>query len=564
LASGQIAPGRDKADEEGCRLESGQVKVPEFYKESYKQFAEGGWIAPARTPELGGMGLPLPLAMALSEVFIAADTSFVMYPGLTAAAGHLLEVFADPDLRDLVVPKMYGGEWGGTMCLTESQAGTALDGITTKAVPTEDPREFMITGEKIFISCGDHELTENIIHLVLARVPGDPMNTRGISLFLVPKHKFNEKGEITGFNDVHTTAIEHKMGIHGSCTCSLSFGDNDNCTGYLIGKRCKGLAAMFHMMNEARIACGIQGSAMANYAYQLALAYAKERKQSPDMTRKDLETAEWVNIIEHPDVRRNLMIAKAYSEGTRALLIQTSVFAEKSINHPDAEVREHNKDLLELLTPICKAYSTDKAFKVTELAIQVLGGYGYVKEYGIEQLMRDVKITSIYEGTNGVQALDLLGRKMRLKDGGLFLRWIQDANEFLGQNMQHPRLSALVGEVDKAKNRLFQVGFSFQERGKKDPALSLFGATPYLELFGHVEIARLHLHQALIADGKLQTLLEKSGQELDALISSNEDARFYYNKIKTATFFINQILPDAQAIARQILSEDRSALDIKL
>ncbi|TNE49872.1 MAG: acyl-CoA dehydrogenase [Deltaproteobacteria bacterium] len=563
LAQEELAPKRAAADESGCKLIDGEVHVPSHYKDLYDKFQEGGWVAPNRSQEHGGMGLPLPLAMTLTEIFIAGDSSFMFYPGLTSAATHAIEAFAEKELADLVLPKMCGGDWTGTMCLTEPQCGTALGGIKTTAEPTANPKEYKITGNKIFISAGDHTLRENIIHLVLARVPGDPETTRGISLFLVPKYRFDATGAITGPNDVKTTAIEHKMGINGSATCSLAFGDEGECIGYMVGDRCKGLKAMFYMMNDARIACGIQGSAIANLAYLLALDYAKERKQGPDMTRKDAETAEWVTILKHPDVRRNLMFAKAYSEGIRSLLAHASFCADYSENHPDEEVREKNKDLLDLLTPICKAYSSDKAFKVTELAIQIHGGYGFIKEYGVEQLMRDVKIASIYEGTNGVQALDLLGRKMRMKQGGLFLRWIQESNEFLQNMMGNEKVAELAQVVDKAKNKLFEVGFSFQERGKKDPHLSLLGATPFLEMFGHVEVARLFVEQASLAHEKLDALASQSGQAADELVNTSDEARFYFNKVQTATFFINNILPEAFSLARQILNEDRSALDIK-
>lgn len=353
------------------------------------------------------------------------------------------------------------------------------------------------------------------------------------------------------------------MGIHASATCALNFGEDGNCYGYLIGEQRRGLPIMFKMMNEARIACGIQGAATANAAFQLALAYSKERKQGPDLTKKDSQ--EWVPIVEHPDVRRNLMLSKAYSEGIRALLLQAAVFSDYAAYHSDPEVREHYQDLVDLLTPICKAYPTDKGFKVTELAIQIHGGYGYIKEYGVEQYMRDVKIASIYEGTNGVQALDLLGRKMRIKGGGLFLRWIQTANETIEKIKNYEKsseLSTLIEAVEKAKNKLFQVGMSFAERSERDLKLSLLGATPYLEMFGHVAVGLLFLQQAHIAHQKLQELLQSSGNPLEELLDKNDNAKFYYNKIKTATFFIQNILPEAHSIARQILNEDRSALEV--
>ncbi len=563
FAKEKLAPHRQEADKIGVKLENGKVILPEFYKDSFKEFAELGFIGPTQDEELGGMALPTPVYTALMEVFIAADPSFMFYPGLTAAAANLLAEFGSQEIKEVVIPKMLSGQWTGTMCLTEPQAGTALQGITTKAIPTDEPGVFKIEGNKIFITGGDNDLAENIIHLVLARVPGDPPTTKGISLFLVPKYRFDKEGNITEFNDVKVTAVEEKMGIHASATCALSFGEDGNCYGYLIGEQRRGLPIMFRMMNEARIACGIQGSATANAAFQLALAYAKERKQGPDITKRDSQ--EWVPIIQHPDVRRNLMIAKAYSEGIRALLQQAATYADFAQHHSDPDVREHYQDLLDLLTPICKAYPTDKGFKVTELAIQVHGGYGYIKEYGVEQYMRDVKIASIYEGTNGVQALDLLGRKMQLKGGGLFLRWIQDTNEFIEKAKEHAaakKFENLIEAVEKAKNKLFEVGFSFQERSQKNLKLSLLGATPFLEMFGHVAVAVLFLQQALIAEEALQKLTEESGKSVEELVNDNENARFYYNKIKTAQFFIKNILPEAHSIARQIMNEDSSALEV--
>lgn len=553
-------PTSAKVDAEGCKLVDGQVKVPEALREPWKQYTEGGWLALGRPPEVGGMGLPLPLVVMITELGIAASSSFFFFPGLTAAAGHLLEVFANQELKDLVVPKMYSGEWTGTMCLTEPQAGSSVGDLTTSATPIEgSDNEYLIKGNKIFISCGDHDLADNIIHLVLARVPGDPDGTKGISLFAVPKFRFDSTGKLGERNDVSVVGIEEKMGIHGSPTCALSFGDNDDCRGYLIGKRSQGIVYMFQMMNEARIVTGIQGAAGANLSYQLALAYAKERVQGTKPGSK-----ESVRIIEHPDVRRNLMLAKSWAEGLRALLLQASVYASYAEHHPDEAVRTKNQDLLDLMTPICKAYSTDMGFKVTELAIQVHGGYGYIGEYAVEQVMRDVKIASLYEGTNGIQALDLLGRKMRMKDGALFMTWLMDVNAFVEAHKNHPRLAALVEQVDKGKNTLGDVAMSLGALGKEDINVALQGATPFLEMFGHVEVARLLTHQALIADEKLQALLSETGASLEDLVKSNEEARFLDAKIKTAQFFAANTLPHAVALAKSIKAGDRSALDVVL
>ena len=565
IAKEKLAPLNQAADAEGCRLESGQVHVPESFKQTYKDFGEGGWIAMSHNPELGGMGLPVPMAIMMAELSIGACGSFMFYPGLTVAAGHLVETFGEPELRDLVVPKLYGGQWTGTMCLTEPQAGTAVGDVSTSAELIEGTNEYKITGNKIFISAGDHQLTENILHLVLARVPGDSPGTKGISLFLVPKHRFDATGKITGPNDVAITGIEHKMGINASSTCSMSFGDNGDCRGYLIGEQAQGIVYMFQMMNEARITCGIQGLALGGAAYRAALAYARERVQGPKMTDRSPD-APRVKIIEHPDVRRNLMLCRAYVEGMRALLYRAAMHADTSHTHPDPAAREHASDMMELLTPIAKAWCTDKGFRVTELAIQLHGGYGYIKEYAVEQYMRDVKIASLYEGTNGIQALDLLGRKMRLKGGGVFLGWLQDINEFLQTNAEHPLLAAEIAAVDKAKNSIAECAFNFTMMGKADPEAALLGATPFLEAFGYVEVGRLLVESAVIAHLRLDEIFGKAGADTDEkkrqTVIDSPEARFYDSKVKTAQFFAANMLPKATYLTKTIKTADRSALDI--
>lgn len=562
----ELGPTFLPADDEGCTLNNGEVRVPESYVSLYKKFAEQGLIAVSQSPEYGGMGLPTAMAIVVEEMGIAQGSSFMFYPGLTVSAAHLIENHASDELKKLTVERMYTGEWTGTMCLTEPQAGTFLADIKTTATPVEGAENtYKIKGNKIYISAGDHQLTDNIVHLVLARVPGDPEGTtKGISLFAVPKRKWDAQGKLGGLNDVAVTAIEHKMGINASATCALSFGDEDDCEGYLIGERRKGLSYMFQMMNEARIACGVQGVALGAAAYERALTYAKERVQGTDVA--DRKNPERVAIIDHPDVRRNLMFCKAYVEGMRAMLLQASFYADYAHNHPDEKARTKYQDLLDLLTPICKAYATDKGFKVTELAIQIHGGYGYVKEYAVEQCMRDVKIASIYEGTNGVQALDLLGRKMTAKGGALYLTWLQETNTFLQSHSDHERLGDLVGAIDKAKNKMAEIAFGFAQSFAKDPSGTLLSATPFLEIFGHVEVGRLLLEQAIIADNKLNDLFNDKGADTPEarrdLIKDHADARFFDGKVKTAQFFVHNILPQAFALARAIKNGDRSALDI--
>lgn len=566
LAREELAPANAIADRQGTKLEDGKVIVAEAFRPLYQKFIEGGWVATVNDPEYGGMGLPVPMGIMLTDIFISACSSFMFFPGLSVSAGHLLESYAREGLKELLTTKLYTGEWTGTMCLTEPQAGTAVGDVRTTATPVEGTDLYKISGNKIFISAGDHDMTDNIVHLVLARVPGDPEGTKGISLFAVPKYRFDEEGNIGEDNDVTVTAIEHKMGIHASPTCALAFGEKDACVGQLIGERSKGIVYMFQMMNEARIACAVQGSASANSTYQLALAYAKERVQGAKVTDRS-DDPESVSILEHPDVRRNLMFCKAYSEGLRALLIQAAVYADKAQYHGDESVRHANQDLLEIMTPICKAYATDMGFKVTEIAMQIHGGYGYIGEYGVEQYMRDVKIASIYEGTNGIQALDLLGRKMRMKGGGLFMAWLQEANSAIQDNLEHERVGDIFKTVDKAKNTLAETAFGFTQAGKSDPEAALLGATPFLEMFGQVEVSRILASQALLADQKLQAIATEKGindeEGMSKLIQEHADARFYDGKIKSARFFANTVLPHARAIAVELKNADRSALDIQ-
>ena len=551
LAVETMSPANAVGDREGTKLIDGSVFLPKAYHEVYAKFVEGGWVAPSADPEFGGMGLPIPLGIALAEMFLGACSAFMFLPGLTASGAHLIEEHASDELKQLFVEKMYTGQWTGTMCLTEPQAGTAVGDVTTVATPIDGSDRYKISGNKIFISEGDQDITENIIHLVLARIPGDAPGTKGISLFAVPKRRINDDGSLGDLNDVTVTAIEHKMGINASPTCALAFGEKDACEGWLIGEPSQGIVYMFQMMNEARLTTGLQGVSSANASYQLALAYAKERVQGTRLTDRS-EAPENVTIIEHPDVRRNLLLCKSYSEGIRALLLTTALYADYARNHRDKGERAKYQGLLDLLTPICKAYATDVGFRVTELAMQIHGGYGYVGEYGVEQYMRDVKIASIYEGTNGVQALDLMGRKMRLKGGGLFMAWMQDRNELLNGAKDHERLADVVKLVDDAKNVLGEVAFGMPARGKKDPEQALLGATPFLEIFGQVQVASLLLEQALIADAKLQGLAE-----------DHPDHAFYDGKIKSARFFALTVLPHAKALAAEVNAGDRSALDIR-
>ena len=551
FAQEYLAPTNKLSDREGCKLVGDKIEVPECFRDAYKRFSSAGWVGPTHSIELGGQNMPKTLNLAATELFIGACTSFFFFPGLTTSAGHLIEAFGSKDLVERFVKKMYTGEWAGTMCLTEPQAGSAVGDLRTSATPNEDGT-YNVVGTKIFITCGDHDLTKNIVHLVLARVPGDPDGIKGISLFAVPKVWVNDDGSLGELNDVIPAGIEHKMGLHGCPTCVMNFGDNNSCRGFLVGERCQGIIAMFQMMNEARIACGLQGVSSANAAYLSALNYSKERVQGTNAADFKNPNAKRVPIIDHPDVRRMLATMKAYAEGTRALLYKASFQADLFTISTDKATKAKAKMTLDLMTPICKAYATDKAFNVTELAIQTYGGYGYCSEYPVEQYMRDVKIASIYEGTNGIQAIDLLARKLTMKNGALFLTYLQEINGFIEANQEHKTLGDAVTSLDKAKNKLAEVAFTFSSGGGKDIEYSLLHAVPFLEMFGDVMVAQLLIEQALIADKKLAEIDEH-----------DKDARFYRNKLKTARFFAHNILPRTIANAISIRSKDRSALEIE-
>lgn len=557
FAQQEVAPINASSDKEGCQFDGKNVKAPKGFKELYQKFAENGFIGSDVPTTYGGQGLPFSVVMPMSEFFSGSSVAFMMYPGLTRGAAHLIETFASEELKNIYVQKMYSGQWGGTMGLTEPQAGSSVGDIKTIAEPQADG-SYKIKGGKIFISSGDHDLTENIIHLVLARIPGDPeASTKGISLFVVPKIRVNKDGTLGEPNDVRTVNIEHKMGIKGSATCTLAFGDNDNCIGYLVGNRMAGMKQMFQMMNEARLLCGMQGLSIAGAAYESALAYAKVRVQGQGKT-----------IVEWPDVRRMLMVQKATVEGLRALLYMTAFYEDMGKYHPDAEKREYYEGFADLLTPMCKSYGSDQGFRVTELAMQTYGGYGYISEYPVEQYMRDVKISSLYEGTNGIQALDLLGRKLSLRGGQVVQQFYQMIDEFVTANQNTPVLKNELSEFKKALDSVAQTAMSFMEMtGRGDFNYPMLSATNFLNMFSGVVIGYFLMEQAVIAQKKLEVLLKEKVDEPSqqkTFIKQNDEARYLDGKIKTARFYIHNILPEVRSKAKIIQSGDRSALEIEL
>ncbi len=557
------APLNQSADEEGVRYEDGKVFLPQGLHEAYKQYCENGWVGIGANPEWGGQGFPATISLSCGEVFVAANCSFMFTPELTLAAARVIESFGTEAQKKIFLENMNTGTWGGTMCLTEPQAGSAVGDTKAKATPNDDGT-WNIEGTKIFITSGDQDLTENIVHLVLARTPNSPSGIKGISLFIVPKVWVNEDGSLGEPNDVLCTGIEHKMGIHASPTCSINFGENGGCRGLLIGEEFKGIIYMFQMMNEARLAVGLQGVALGAQAYGLALDYAKERIQGTDIKNFKDPDAPRVPIVKHPDVRRMLMTQKVYSEAGRALIYTAAYYMD--LHHATGD--DKYKLMVDLLTPICKAYCSDIGFKVTELAIQTMGGYGYCSEYGVEQLCRDVKIASIYEGTNGIQALDLVGRKLGSKGGAVLMSVLNLLNTFVAKAKKHEVLGGLAKDLEAAKNDLVKVTMGFRTKGAKNPYYPVGYATPYLYMFGEVLYAYFLLDMAILAHEKLTAIYEEKGAtDEDAqkkLNAEHLEAQFYWGKIQSARFFIHQILPGVHAKAMSINSDDMSLMDVEL
>lgn len=559
FAEDRIAPLNEISDRVGARLVDGRVQTPEGFAEIFRELCDNGWIASTHSPEFGGMGVPLCVSTAYMEAMNAACQAFFMYGGLTHAAGHLIETFGSDEMKQKYVEKMYTGIFGGTMCLTEPHAGTAVGDLRTSATPQDDGT-FLIEGNKIWISGGDADFYSNVIHLVLARVKGDPDGTRGISLFVVPRLLVGDDGSLGEYNHVEVAGLEHKMGINGSSTCAMVFGDSGPTRGWLVGERCQGIRYMFQMMNEARIACGVQGSSLANAAYQQALAFAKDRKQGPDLAKKDMDGPS-VEIINHPDVRRNLMFMKAYSEGTRSLLAHAAYWGDLAHRATDEAERTRAQDMIDLVTPIAKAYSTDKGFKVTELAIQVFGGSGYCQDYPVEQYMRDIKISSIYEGTNGIQALDLLGRKMRQKGGALFMTYIMDTGEWVEKHKDNETLADAVKAVANTQGKVGEVAFWISSKAREDIKLAMMQATPFLELMGDLMVGRLLVDQGIIAAAALQERYGKTTFTAEEREADSEIA-FYCGKIDSARFFAAEVLTLSGAKARAMTSGTTAALDM--
>jgi butyryl-CoA dehydrogenase len=534
-----LHPLNRSGDEEGCLLDNGVVRTPKGFKEAYGLFRESGWTAVACDPAYGGQGLPKAVNILIEEMICSANLSFSLYPGLTHGAYVAVHGFASEELKARYLPRMVEGTWSGTMCLTEPHCGTDLGLLRTTAVPQADG-SYKITGTKMFISAGEHDLTENIVHLVLARLPDAPKGTKGISLFLVPKFLPNEDGSVGPRNGVGCGSIEHKMGIKASATCVLNF---DDATGWLVGEPNKGMRAMFAMMNTERLSVGIQGLGVAEASYQNAVSYARERLQgrSPSGAKRPDKPAD--PIIVHPDVRRMLLTQRAYVEGCRALGVWAAKSLDLSGHHPDPAERAEAEDFVALVTPVVKALMTDLAFEVTNLGMQVLGGHGYIREHGMEQYVRDCRICQLYEGTNGVQALDLVGRKLPAHAGRYLRTVFHPIADFIEARSADKTLAEFIEPLAESFVRLQQTTARIARVGMAEPEEAGAAASDYLRLFGLTVLAYLWARMAEIG-------LAKAG---------DQDG-FYRAKVETARFFVQRLLPQTGGLSQAIMAGGRSMM----
>jgi alkylation response protein AidB-like acyl-CoA dehydrogenase len=554
FATEVLGPINAIGDREGCKLENGRVQAPRVYENAWKRLYEAGWRQLSAEPEYGGQNAPATLQAIVEEMFTGANPAFMMYPGLTHGAAELVKHFGTDEQRERFAKPMFAGKFGGTMCLTEPQAGSDVGASTSTARPLADG-SYAIKGTKIFISAGDHQLAENIVHLVLARIEGVEPGTKGLSLFIVPKYRVKDDGSVGETNDVAVAAIEHKMGLHGSATCQLAFGENDGCIGYLVGGAPhQGMRQMFLMMNYARIGVGIQGLGVAAGAYQSALEYARDRKQGPSAKDWKDPTAPRVSIIEHADVRRMLLSMKAVTEGIRALVVKLTMHQDRArtLAGKDDEGAAYHTGQIELLTPIVKAYSTEQAFLVTQQAIQVHGGYGYVAEYPVEQACRDSKVFSIYEGTTHIQALDLVGRKLGMAGGKHAQEFFGDVGKFIAAQREHPVLGAAVQQLGKAHEAVGGAAFQLLGWFKGGQVASVpLHANRFLEMMSELAVGWLLLEGAALA-------LEQQKN----VKSDHPDHAFYEGKKHAALFFAHNHLPAVIAKSKMMQSGDTSALDI--
>ena len=541
LCQNELFPLNRSGDEEGCHFENGNVRTPEGFRSAYATYVDGGWGGLNCAPEFGGQGMPHSVNIALEEMLCSANLSFSTYPGLTRGVYRALRVFGSEAIKQLYLPRLVSGKWSGTMCLTEPHCGTDLGLLHTRAEPTKQDN-YRITGTKIFITAGEHDLTENIVHLVLARLPDAPKGIKGISLFLVPKFVPDEQDEPGVRNSVTCASIEHKMGIKASATCVMNLQE---ATGWLVGQPHRGMHAMFTMMNDARLGVGMQGLGIAEIAYQAAGAYAKERLQGRSITGTKQPDKPADPLIVHPDIRRILLTMRSFTEGARALTCWVARNLDFRDKAETEEARQAADDFVQLMTPIVKAFLTDYGFEVTNMGLQVHGGHGYIRETGVEQYVRDARITQIYEGANGIQALDLVGRKMPAHTGRYLRSFFHPVQRWIEEQSTNTELQPFVLSISKAFGRLQLATGHIAQAGLRNPDEGGAAASEYLRLFGLVALGYLWARMAQIS-------IEKQG---------GDDNAFYAAKIVTARFFMERVLPQTGSLFAAIMSGSSTMME---
>jgi alkylation response protein AidB-like acyl-CoA dehydrogenase len=543
FASEVLFPLNRSGDHEGCHHDKAAktVTTPKGYKEAYKQYVEAGWPSLACEEELGGQGLPVVVNNSFYEMINSANQAWTMYPGLSHGAYECLHAHGTPEQKEKYLPKLVSGEWTGTMCLTEAHCGTDLGLLRSKAEPQGDGT-YKITGSKIFISAGEHDMADNILHLVLARLPDAPEGSKGISLFLVPKFLSNADGSLGERNPIFVGAIEEKMGIHGNATCQMNL---DGAVGTLIGEPHKGLNAMFVFMNFARLGVGMQGLGLTEVAYQNAVVYAKDRIQMRSLSGIKAPDKPADPIIVHPDVRRMLLTAKAYAEGARAFCSYIALQIDIELNHPDEEVRKDAADQVALLTPIIKAFLTDNAWIATSECLQVYGGHGYIAEWGMEQYVRDARINMIYEGTNTVQSLDLLGRKILMDNGAKLKKFGAQVQAFVEENGTDEALSEFITPLADIGDKVTKLTMEIGMKAFQNPDEVGAAAVPYLRVAGHLVYAYLFAQM-----GKIALAKQDSGD------------KFYVAKLATVRFYFARLLPETAMLIRQARSGSANLMSL--
>ncbi|HRN65339.1 MAG TPA: acyl-CoA dehydrogenase C-terminal domain-containing protein [Alicycliphilus sp.] len=544
FATGVTFPLNISGDEEGCTLnrDTHEVTTPQGFKQAYQQYVEGGWAALSCEPEFGGQGLPHVMNQCLYEMLNSANQAWTMYPGLSHGAYEALLAHGTPEQKQTYLPKLVSGEWTGTMCLTEPHCGTDLGLLRTKAEPQADGT-YKITGAKIFISAGEHDMAANIVHLVLARLPDAPKGSKGISLFVVPKYHVNADGSLGARNPVFCTGLEHKMGIHGNATAQISL---DGAVGTLVGEPHKGLAAMFVMMNAARLGVGNQSLGLTEVAYQNALAYAKDRLQMRSLSGTKAKDKEADPIIVHPDVRKMLLTAKAYAEGARALQIYCTLLLDQSHHHPDEKVRKDSDELVALLTPIVKAFITDNGHTATNACMQVFGGHGFIKEWGMEQHVRDNRINMIYEGTNTVQSLDLLGRKVLGNQGATLKKFGKLVAALVAEEGVNEKMAEFINPIAMLGEQMTKFTTEIGFKGMQNPDEVGAAAVDYLRVAGHLVFGYMFARMAQVA--------------LRAIAAGNADP-FYVAKLQTARFYFAKLFPETVMLMRTARAGSKVLMD---